>query len=580
MNNKFLEGTIPAAFSETAAKNKKKTALLFKEKGRYSSISYFRLQNETKKFARVLNFFKIGVGDKVAILSENRPEWAIADLGTMLAGGIVVPIHSSLNSALINHILKDSEAKILVVSSLSLLNKTLASGEKLVNLQKIILIEPTQPSDLKNLEKSDEIFSWKSLMSKTNIINSFQLKVNAKPDDICTIVYTSGTTGLPKGVLLSHRNILSDAENVYKLVPVKRTDVFLSFLPLSHMLERLAGYYLPLLFGASIAYSEEIKQLPKNLKEVKPTILICVPRIFEKFHDAVWDNINKSFLKKKLFILALNQNVPILKFFIFKKVRENLGGRIRLAISGGARLDADIAKFFKKVGVAVLEGYGLTETSPVISVNQEKDFKFGTVGKVLPHLQVSISSDREILVKGDSVAQGYYKQDKKSFCDDNGWFHTGDLGFFDEENFLVVSGRKKEMMVTSGGENIWPEAVESKINSDKYVTQSMIVCDDKKFVSALIYPDWEEVEGFLKNNDVKSGLIDQMIKQKEVLDLFEKRINQINEGLAGYEKIKKFFLIGEEFSQEKGELTPTLKLRRQIIEKRYKDEINFLYEKK
>jgi len=406
------------------------------------------------------------------------------------------------------------------------------------------------------------------------------------PDDCCSIIYTSGTTGRPKGVALTHRNFLSDAEAVNEVVPVLKNDIFLSFLPLSHVLERLAGYYLPLAYGATIAYAESVRELPKNLKEVRPTLLISVPRVFEKFHDAIWDKINKgSSLQKKIFKWSLKQKKYTLGHriadrLVFRKIRQNMGGNLRLAISGGAALDQNIGKFFYKIGVTVLEGYGLTETSPVICVNREKDFKFGTVGKVLPGIKVKITETKEVLVKGPNVFASYYgnkEQTKQAFKE--GWFCTGDQGFLDKQGFLTIIGRGKEMIVTSGGKNVWPEPVESLLNTDKFIAQSIIIGDKRKFISALIVPDWQEVEVYLKEQNLPMQEHTKLIKDPTLINIFQQRINEkINPNLSDVEKIKKFVLLPQEFSQDEDELTPTLKLRRHIIEKHYQKSIDSIYE--
>jgi long-chain acyl-CoA synthetase len=344
---------------------------------------------------------------------------------------------------------------------------------------------------------------------------------------------------------------------------------------------------MPLLSGATIVYSEGIKKLVDNLKEVRPTIMISVPRIFEKFHDVIWDKINSSSpLKKKISIWALKQKkntfgYKIADILVFKKIRYALGGNFRFIVSGGASLNKNVAKFFAKIGVLVLEGYGLTETSPVIAVNLVNEYKFGTVGKIVPDVQVKISNEKEVLVKGPNVFNSYFenKEETQKVIDQEGWFHTGDLGFIDKEGFLTIIGRRKEMIVTSGGKNVWPEHLEGILNNDKFVSQSMIVGHNKKFVSALIVPDWQELEIFLKEKNIPLQDRKNLVENPTILSLFEERMtNNINSNLSEYEKIKKFSLLFEEFSQAQDELTPTLKLRRHIIERHYQEKIESMYE--
>jgi len=573
--------TIPEIFFQTAEKFSKKPALLAKESGVYFSYTFEQIAKKVKIFANALLDLGIQKGERVVILSENRPEWAIADLGIMSIGAITVPLHPTFNPKAICNVLNHSEAKVVVVAGTDLLVKVLLFQKELPFLEKIIYVEQLN-NDLKKISEK-KILNWSDLVDRAEFKDFIPKNLNS--EDICTIIYTSGTTGNPKGVMLTHKNLLENLEAVKRAVPIKASDIFLSFLPLSHVLERLAGYYVPLLTGASIAYAENAKKLPQNLKEIKPTILISVPRIFEKFYDVIQAKIaSSSAFKQNFFHWALRRKDNgfshwLADHLIFKKIRNQLGGRLRLTVSGGASLNKKIAKFFLKIGILILEGYGLTETSPVISVNRENDFKFGTVGKVLNNIKVKISSEKEILIQGPSLMKGYYKDlaETQNVIDKDNWFHTGDLGFIDQDGFLTIIGRKKEMIVTSGGKNVWPEVIEKEINHDLYISQSMVVGQNRKFISALIVPDWEKVKKFLKSKNLLVKDPEELIKSPEILNLFEERIELINKNFSHFEDIVKFKLIVNEFSQEKEEMTPTLKLRRQFIEKHYQREIEEMY---
>ncbi len=574
----MIERTIPEVFFETAEKFKNKTALLYIKEEVYFPITYAELADKVNSFASFLQKFGVKKGDRVAILSENRPEWAIADLAIMSAGAIVVPLHTTFSPSAVSTVLNHSQAKILIVSKSDLLHKALLTGEEKLFLEKIIFLDELTESQ-KEMFKG-KVFSWKSIFSRNN--GNTRENVYLDPDDTASIIYTSGTTGIPKAVVLTHKNFLSNFESVNFAVPVKASDIFLSVLPLSHVLERLAGHYVPLLSGATIAYAESIRQLAHNLRQVRPTVLISVPRIFEKFHDKIWDKVNNSSsFGQKIFKWALKQKKASLRYkladiLVFKKVKSQMGGRLRLTISGGASLNEKIARFFHKIGILILEGYGLTETSPVVSANREKEYKFGTVGKPVFGVKVKISEEKEILVKGMNVFSEYFNNEEetnKSF-DADGWFLTGDMGFVDHEGFLTVVGRKKEMLVTSGGKNVWPEQVENIINDDRFVSQSIIFGNKKNFISALIVPDWEEVKKFLKESNKPLKGHEKLINDPEIIKVFQKRIDEkINPKLSDFEKIKKFKLLPGEFSQEKDELAPTLKLRRHIIEKHCQKEI-------
>jgi long-chain acyl-CoA synthetase len=575
-----LHNSIPEVLFEIAEKFPQKTALLYKKQGVYFPISYKELQEKIIQFSVGLHELGIQQHDKVAILSENRPEWVIADMAIMLIGAVCVPLHTTFNAEAIYNILNHCQAKIIVVSNGNLLNKILLNKKNLPHLQKILFLDKLAFAQKKAF--GDSIISGEKIFAgQTESSHMF-----IKHSSVASIIYTSGTTGDPKGVVLTHQNFLSNIEAINKAIPVKEHDIFLSFLPLSHVLERTGGYYMPLLHGATIAYAESAAQLPHNLTEVSPTVLISVPRVFEKFHDAIWDKVNASSkFKKKIFLWALKQKrgtvlYAIANIIVFKKIRAQMGGKLRLVISGGASLNENLGKFFYKIGMLVLEGYGLTETSPVIAVNREDQFQFGAVGKVLEGTEVLISEEKEILVKGSNVTQGYFENPsatKAAFH--NGWFCTGDLGFVDSQGFLTVIGRKKEMILLSGGKNIWPEPIENIVNDDKYISQSVVVGDKQKFVSALIVPDWREIEIFMKKNNLPMQDHESLVKNPQIINLFQDRIDQkINPKLSDVEKIKKFALLFQELSQEHNELTPTLKLRRHIITQHYKKLIEEVYE--
>lgn len=576
----MIAKTIPEAFLESAKKFARKTALLYKRDNVYFPITYSQMAEKVKTLAVGMSKFGAQKGDRVAILSENRPEWTIADLATMLLGGIVIPLHTTFSPQAISKIIEHSQAKIVIVANNNLLNKILLSQNNLPYLEKIVLLERAA---VEVEAWQDRIFYWEWLLAHND--SNFHNNALLRPDDVCSIVYTSGTTGEPKGVMLTHNNFLSNSQAVTEIVAVKPSDIFLSFLPLSHVLERLAGYYAPLLSGATIAYAESIKQLSANLKEIKPTFLISVPRIFEKMYETIWEKAKTSELKKKIFLWALRQGKKGIGHYladqlVFKKIRKQLGGRLRLIVSGGAALNEKIARFFLKIGLIVLEGYGLTETSPVVAVNREKDFKIGAVGKIVPRVEVKISSDKEILVKGPNVFKGYYKNQEETQLafNENGWFKTGDLGFLDKDGFLTIIGRRKEMLVTSGGKNVWPEAVESELSKDRFIASSIVLGNNRKFIGALIAPDWQKVEQFFKENNWPLQSPEQLVNSKMLIDLFQQRLDEkVNPNLSEYEKIRAFKLLPRDFSQEQGELTPTLKLRRHVIEQHYRLEIADLF---
>lgn len=586
--------TITEQFKITAEKFAQRPALKFKYQGTYISVSFFELQKRVKQMAAGLKALGIGKGDRIAILSENRTEWVRIDLATLMLGAASVPIHTTLSAKIIAHILNDSGSKIILVSTQELFNKLQLVLKELRTIEKIIYI------DLDDTKVNDKLISIDQVM-KMGESGAEKIQDQASPDDIASIVYTSGTTAMPKGVMLTHKNFITNARSSAKAVLVDEHDIFLSFLPLSHVFERTAGYYAALICqGSCIAYAQSIKQLKNNLSEVKPTMLIAVPRIFERIYDGLWDKVRAgSPLKRKIFNWALKQQPGtfqhrIADILVFKKIQKAFGGNLRLAISGGAALNHKLAKFFSKIGITILEGYGLTETAPVITCNRPTNIKFGTVGQKLDGVELKIADDKEILTRGACVMKGYWHNDAltEEAIDSDGWFHTGDLGFINSEGFLVIIGRKKEMIALSTGKIAWPEQIEMILNDDRYISQSMVVGNGKSHLTALIVPDFTEVTSYATElglpkkparsatHSVADGEPGELIKEEKLRAVFKQRLDKININLADWEEVRNFVLLSKEFSQEREELTPTLKLRRKIIEQNNAKVIANLYPQK
>lgn len=576
-----MKQSIPQTIFEAADLYPNKKILYYKKGGSYVGITFKEVKKEAGYFTSALLGLGIKEGDRVAILSSSRPEWVIADLGIMDSGAITVPVHATLSPKIIKHILTDSGSKILVVNNQLQLNKVLLVEKEIPSLYKIIYMDI---DDLNGLQSSKTLVSWEETLENGKKQN-LKRKNNGHHNDIATIVYTSGTTDMPKGVMLSHYNILSNIRAALDYVKVGPKDILLSFLPLSHILERIAGYYVPLSQGASIAYAENTKTLPKNLKEIRPTVMVSVPRIFEKMFNAIWEKMKKGNpYIREFFVWSLKQKEgsfkhTIANVLIFKKIRKLLGGRLRFTISGGASLNPKLGKFYEKMGVPILEGYGLTETSPIISVNTFSRKKFGSVGIPLMGVDVAIADDKEILVRGPNVMKGYFQKEEftKSVINEYGWFHTGDLGYIDNEGFLFVIGRRKEMIVLATGKKVWPEAVENALNSDRYILQSMVLGNNKPYLVALIVPNLEDLEDFTKKNNISYNSLDELLQKPEIIEHYRKRIDQASVDLADHEKIVNFILLKNEFEQKKDELTPTLKLRREIIIGKNKEAIEKLY---
>jgi long-chain acyl-CoA synthetase len=585
--------TIPdLVFKKTAGYNKP-DCLMVKKGGVYTNISAAEVIANVEAVGSALLSWGVQKGDRIGLLAENRPEWVYADLGIQGAAAITVPIYGTLPSGQIEYIMKDSEMQILFVSNETQLKKILEIRNNVPQLKKIVVFDP--PTTFAENVISFQAF-WEQgkeeLKKNPNAVR--ERAAQSQPDDVFSIIYTSGTTGEPKGVMLTHKNVISNVIAVCELFTFQPTDSTLSFLPLSHIFERMAGYYTMLYAGTTIAYAENIESVPKNLGEVKPTILISVPRVYEKFYQRVMDNVaSERGIKKSLAGWALRvaaeytdkklsgKPVPSLKYkiadeLVLSKVRARLGGRLRIMLSGGAALPRQLGLFFYGLGLTILEGYGLSETSPVICVNLPHKFKFGTVGPPIPGVEVKIAEDGEILTRGPHVMKGYYKKQKatdETITPDK-WFRTGDIGEIDQDGFLRITDRKKDLIVTSGGKNIAPQFVENALKTSRYVTQIVVLGDKRKFACALIVPNLDNVKKFAAAQSIPDS---ELLKSKAVISEIQKDLEQHSKDLAPFERVKKIALLEKEFTIESGELTPSLKIKRNVVEKRYKEVIDSLY---
>jgi long-chain acyl-CoA synthetase len=569
--------------------------MLYKKDGSYTPISTDEFGKDVKHFALGLRELGYEAGDKLIILSENRPEWVMTDLASLCLGGISVPIYTSLVPEQIQYIIDNSDAKVVVFSDEEMWGKIEVIRSELAKVEHYITCQADGPEGtltFADVQKRGE----KLAEDQPDLFEELALKV--KPEDVASIIYTSGTTGVPKGVMLKHSNFVSNVHAVLKIIEFTHKDTVLSFLPLSHVLERMVTFaYLSK--GCSIAYAESIETVAENLLEVRPHIMVSVPRVFEKIYAKVMDNVlASSSLKRKIFFWAvkigreygknklLNQPVSgslqfkkkIAHKLVFSKIIEKTGGRVRFFVSGGAPLSKDIAEFFYAMGLIILEGYGLTETSPVIAVNTLEDIKFGSVGKLMPGVEVKIAEDGEILTKGPHVMKGYYKMEAETQeVIKDGWFYTEDVGYLDDEGFLTITDRKKDLIVTAGGKNVAPQPIENILKTNPYISSAVVIGDKRKFISALIVPNFEKLEEYANANNISYSDYSDLVKNDMVVNFIESEINRATPGLASYEKVKKVALLDREFEIEKGEITPTLKVKRNIIEQKYKGTIDNLY---
>jgi long-chain acyl-CoA synthetase len=588
--------TLSQLFLNTIASYPKPDILLSKEKGSYVPISTEEFGRRVKYIALGLRSLGCKAGDKIIILADNGPQWIMADFANLCLGAVTVPIYPTLVPEQIRYIIDDSDASIVLCSSPALWRKIEAVKKDLGKVSHFVFFPTDAPAG--TLALSDLMAAGRAMDEKNPGLFE-KLAGAVKPGDLASIIYTSGTTGVPKGVMLTHGNFVSNIKTMTDLVRFGHPDYVLSFLPLSHVLERMTSWSF-LYKGCSIAYAENVDTVADNLLEVRPQIMVSVPRLFEKLYAKVMDNVLfSSSLKKKIFFWAVRvgmesgrraiQRRPVsgsLRFkkrlahkLVFSKILEKTGGRIRFFVSGGAPLSKDIAEFFYAMDLVILEGYGLTETAPVLSVNTFEDIKFGTVGKPSPGLELTFAGDGEIIVKGPNVMKGYYKKEAETreVFDAQGRFHTGDIGRLDEDGFLVITDRKKDLIVTAGGKNIAPQFIENLLKRSPYIANAVVVGGRRKFISAIIVPNLEKLEEYAKLNAIAYSGASELVGRNEIRKFLQDEIDRITPNLAPYEKIKKIIVLDRDFEIEREELTPTLKIKRNKVEEKYKDLIDALY---
>ena len=565
---------------------RRERVMLVRDASQWTPISSQEFYRSVAGMARALRRWGLNKGDRLAILSENRPEWTITDFASLLLGVVVVPIYSTLTAAQTAHILGDSGARAVVVSTQQQLEKVLSIKDQTA-VERVVVMDPMDTAHATPMKR---------LMYEGPSERDPELEARARAiaaDDVASIIYTSGTTGTSKGVQLTHGNLTSNVLNSLNEFDIGREEISISFLPLSHVTARHADIAL-LHRGVTLAYCPFIEQLPQTLLEVLPTIFVAVPRVYEKIYGQV-EQKAKGFSKRAIYRWALSvgraHSAKILAGtkpkalswkladkLVFSQVRARMGGRVGIFVSGGAPLGKELASWYASIGIRIYEGYGLTETSPVIAINTPCAHKIGTVGRPLPNVEVQIAQDSEILVRGPSVFRGYWnrpEETKNAFVD--GWFKTGDIGNLDEEGFLSVTDRKKDLLKTSGGKFIAPQPIENSIKLNALIGAAVVLGDRRKFASVIISPHFPLLEEWARGNDISFSSRQELIADPRVKALYEGIVAEVNRGLARYETLKKVLLVPDEFTANDGALTPTFKLRRKVIEERYRKQIDDLY---
>ena len=585
-----IQETIPAQFLSSVETFGKPDAFRHKKNGAYVDISHREVYDRVRALCSVLRGIRVARGDRVAILSENRIEWAVADLAILSLGAVTVPIYPTLIAAQIEYILRDAEARIVFVSTPEQAQKIRDIRPRLPHLQQVVAFdEGAAASDVVSLEAA--VTGTGDAMADADYRT---LIAEVHPRDWASVIYTSGTTGEPKGTILSHGNFMTNVRQCLEAFDLRPTDTSLSFLPLSHIFERCPGFFVMMTAGVTIAYAESIEKVPDNLREIHPTVVCSVPRIYEKMYARILDTVAKgSPLRKRLFWWAVGVGrasvadppaggpafrMRLAHALVFKKLHARVGGRLRFFISGSAPLAQEIAEFFWGAGIPILEGYGLTETSPVISVNTFAHWRFGSVGKPLRGTEVRIAEDGEILARGDNIMQGYFRKPEQT--DEalaGGWFHTGDIGRLDDDGFLFITDRKKDLIATAGGKKIAPQPLEARIKQSKYVSEAVLIGDRRPFISLLIVPNFERLTLWAREKGLDPDDRARLVTLPDVHAIYQRIIDGVNEHLAQFEKIKTFAVLDRELTAEEGHLTPTLKVRRKIVEEAFRDRIDAMY---
>jgi len=580
-------------FQDMAERRGNEPCLKFKQQGRWRSLSWTESLAQVQRFSESLKELGIEHGDRVAILASTRYEWTLLDMAILSLGAVTVPIYHSTLSDEAEHILRDSGARIVFVEDSTQLEKILRIRGNLKDLKKIVLIQGKVLGDgIMTLEEFRQLSSDQT--------SDFESRIrDIRMKDLATLVYTSGTTGPPKGVMLSHKNIACEIQGLKAAFSLDPEECALLFLPLAHIFARIMQFY-HLATGFTHAYAESIDKLLDNIKEIRPHFMVSVPRIFEKIYTKVMNDVEGgSLLKRNIFDwaqavgkehseqqlsgesapLSLKLRYGLAHQLVFSKLHKKLGGRLRFFVSGGAPLAKEIAEFFHAAGLLILEGYGLTETTGAVNINSPDNPAFGTVGTLLDGVQEKIAPDGEILVRGPVVFQGYWNnpQATADVIDSDGWFHTGDIGEFNAEGQLRITDRKKDIIVTAGGKNVAPQNIESHLKTEPLFSQIVVHGDRRKYLTALLTLNADEVKNRAGAMGIGYNSYPELIRHEKINEMIKKIIEEKNQALPKYESIKKFAVLETDFSIESGELTPTLKVKRKVINEKYRDLFDSLY---
>lgn len=565
--------------------------------GEWREWSWNEFYERVRVIALALLTMNVAPGDRVAIFAENGPEWQMVDQAVLAAGAVDVPLYSSIPAGQARYILADSGSKFVFVGGREQLQRVLEVRDGLPDLRKVITMDGAT-SDHPDVITLGDLAGLGEKNANPDLLGE-RIEAVAE-DDLCSIVYTSGTTGEPKGVMLTHRNFMSNVSTVSTIIEIRDSYEVLSFLPLSHVLERMSGYYGAIYNGCTISHAGSMDTLVEDIAEIRPHWMVSVPRLYEKIYAGVLANVeSEARVKQRIFhwAIGVGREVSALRTsrgsvprglrrryrladrLVFSRVYRRMGGRLLFFVSGGAPLAREIAEFFHAMGILILEGYGLTETSPVLTCNTPDNVRFGSVGKPIPGVEVRIGEDGEILARGPNVMRGYWnRKAETSEALAGGWFHTGDVGAFDEDGYLYITDRKKDLIVTAGGKNVSPQNLENALKMSRYIEQAAVVGDRRPFVSALIVPSFSELESWAEKHGIEATDRESLVADQRVRKLYGEEIEETLRGFDRHESVGKFTLLPREMTEADGLLTPTLKIRREMVGERFGGEIESMYE--
>jgi long-chain acyl-CoA synthetase len=591
--------TLIGIFQETVETHRKPAQFIRKTPQGWEQLSAERARTDVESLALALRELGIAPGDRVALVSENRYEWAVTDLAVVGMGAVLVPIYPTLTAEQCRYILADAEVKVAVASSLAQLDKLRSATAGLAHVRHRVVMEPAPPVQ-------GEEHSFADLLARGQALRAAEpgafaaLAAEVRPDTLATLIYTSGTTGEPKGAMLTHGNIAANVEACLRVVDLSPADTSLSFLPLCHIFERMGGHYAMLRGGVSIAYAQNLESVAADAQVVRPTVMTGVPRFYEKVYARVMENAaTQPPLRRAIFHWGMRVSTEVVRRrfrgepvpallalqariadrLVGAKVRARVGGRLRFCISGGAPLGPKVMEFFYAIGIPVLEGYGLTETSPVITLNPPGRARPGSVGPAVPGVEVRIGDEGEILTRGPHVMQGYFRNDAATAaCLRDGWFHTGDVGHLDADGFLHITDRLKDLIVTAGGKKVAPQPLEGRLKASKWISEAVMLGDQRPFCVALLVPNFANLEAQAAQHGWGTPSREALVRHPAARALIQSEIDALNVSLSPFETIKRFELLDRDLSAEAGELTPTLKVRRRVLQQKFHALIEGMYE--